>query len=209
MVAKQKGAFDRGWDELRKQTFARQKEIGVIPANAELTPRPKEIPAWDSLNDSQKKLLSHPMEVYAAFLAQTDYEVGRLLQAIRAEGHLEDTAIFYIVGDNGGSAEGGFEGHDGVTVDNKTQPIEQRLEHIDDLGSELFSNHYATAWGWSTNTPFQWAKEVASHLRGTPDPLIVGPATSGARADSAPSSITLWTLRLQSMNWPAFNTPAR
>jgi arylsulfatase A-like enzyme len=112
VVAKQKGAFDRGWDELRKQTFARQKEIGVIPANAELTPRPKEIPAWDSLNDSQKKLLSHPMEVYAAFLAQTDYEVGRLLQAIRAEGHLEDTAIFYIVGDNGGSAEGGFEGHD-------------------------------------------------------------------------------------------------
>jgi len=171
-VSKQKGAFDQGWDELRKQTFARQKEIGVIPASAELTPRPKEIPAWDSLTGSQKKLLSHQMEVYAGFLAQTDYEVGRLLQAIRAEGHVEDTAIFYIVGDNGGSAEGGFEGHDGVTVDNKTRPIEDRLEHIGDLGSELFSNHYATAWGWSTNTPFQWAKEVASHLGGTRDPLI-------------------------------------
>jgi len=172
-VAKQKGLFDQGWDKLREQTFAREREIGAIPANAELTPRPKEIPAWDSLTEPQKKLLSHQMEVYAGFLAQTDYEVGRLLQAVRAEGHVEDTAVFYIVGDNGGSAEGGFEGHDGVTVDNKTRPIEERLEHLDDLGSELFSNHYATAWGWSSNTPFQWAKEVASHLGGTRDPLIV------------------------------------
>ena len=172
-VAKQKGLFDEGWDKLREHTFARQKEIGAIPANAELTPRPREIPAWDSLTESQKKLLSHQMEVYAGFLAQTDYEVGRLLQTIRAEGHVEDTAIFYIVGDNGGSAEGGFEGRDGVGVDGKPRPLEERLQHADDLGSELFSNHYATAWGWASNAPFQWAKEVASHLGGTRDPLIV------------------------------------
>jgi arylsulfatase A-like enzyme len=113
------------------------------------------------------------MEVYAGFLVQTDYEIGRPLDAVKAEGHNEDTAVFYIVGDNGASAEGGFDGHDEVTVDGKTAPIEERLQHIDDLGGEFFINHHATAWAWALNSPFQWAKEVASHLGGTRDPLIV------------------------------------
>ena len=172
-VAKYRGKFDQGWDKLRADSFARQKELGVIPAKAELTPRPKDIPAWDSLTAEQKRLVSRQMEVYAGFLEQTDYEVGRLLDAVQAQGHTQDTAIFYIPGDNGASAEGGFEGHDAVTVDGKDAPLAERLDHVNDLGGEMFMNHYATAWAWALNSPFQWAKEVASHLGGTRDPLVV------------------------------------
>ncbi len=172
-VAKYRGKFDQGWDRLRADSFARQKEIGAIPANAELTPRPKDIPAWDSLSSDQKRLVSRQMEVYAGFLEQTDYEIGRLLDAMKAAGHNEDTAVFYIPGDNGASAEGGFEGRGAVTVDGQTAPLAERLDRINDLGSEMFMNHYATAWAWALNSPFQWAKEVASHLGGTRDPLVV------------------------------------
>ena len=172
-IAKYKGKFDEGWDVLRTRTFARQKELGVIPANTELTPRPKEMPAWDSLTADQKKLVTRQMEVYAAFLAHADYEVGRLLAGIRADGHNEDTIVFYIPGDNGSSAEGGLEGRDAMGVDGKAPSVADRLERIDDLGGELFNNHFATAWAWGLNAPFQWAKEVASHLGGTRDPLIV------------------------------------
>jgi hypothetical protein len=158
---------------IRARSFERQKQLGVIPANAELTPRPKEIPAWDSLTADEKKLVTRQMEVYAGFLEQTDYEVGRLLAGIRADGHTEDTIVFYIPGDNGASAEGTSDGHDAVNIDGKAPSVESRLQQIDDLGSELFLNHYATAWAWALNSPFQWAKEVASHLGGTRDPLIV------------------------------------
>ena len=172
-VAKYKGKFDEGWDAIRARSFERQKQLGVIPANAELTPRPKEMPAWDSLIAEEKKLVTRQMEVYAGFLAQTDYEVGRLLAAIRADGHNEDTIVFYIPGDNGASAEGTADGHDAVNVDGKSLSVADRLPRIDDLGSEFFLNHYATAWAWALNSPFQWAKEVASHLGGTRDPLVV------------------------------------
>ena len=172
-VNKYKGHFDQGWDKLREQTYARQKEFGVIPASAELTPRPVEIPGWDSLDSSQKKLLAHQMEVYAGFLAHTDYEVGRMLAGIRSSGHVEDTIVFYIVGDNGASAEGGLEGLGARTVTGAAAPLDQRLEQADQLGGELFRNHYAVAWAWACNSPFQWSKQVASHLGGTRVPLIV------------------------------------
>jgi arylsulfatase A-like enzyme len=172
-IAKYKGKFDEGWDVIRARSFERQKQLGVIPANAELTPRPKEIPAWDSLTADQKRLVARQMEVYAGFLEQTDYEVGRLLAGIRADGHVEDTIVFYIPGDNGASAEGGYEGHDSVDINGKALTAGERLETIDDLGGEMFLNHYATAWAYALNSPFQWAKEVASHLGGTRDPLIV------------------------------------
>jgi arylsulfatase A-like enzyme len=172
-IDKYKGKFDQGWDQLREQTFARQKEFGIIPAGAALTPRPQELPAWNSLTADVKKLLAHQMEVYAGFMAHTDYEIGRLLDNIKAEGHNEDTIVFYIVGDNGASAEGGLDGHDALTVEGKPQTIDERLRQADALGGELFSNHYAAAWAWATNTPFQWSKQVASHLGGTRDPLIV------------------------------------
>jgi arylsulfatase len=172
-IDKFKGKFDQGWDKLRADTFSRQKELGVIPANTELTARPKEIVAWDSLSAEQKQLLAHQMEVYAAFLAQTDYEVGRLLDAIRAAGHTNDTAVFYIVGDNGASAEGEALGRDAMNAEGKPLGLEERWSRYDELGSETFANMYATAWAWATNSPFQWAKRVASHLGGTRDAMIV------------------------------------
>jgi arylsulfatase A-like enzyme len=172
-IDKYKGKFDQGWDKLREETFARQKEFGIIPANAELTPRPKELPAWDSLTADEKKLLSHQMEVYAGFLAHTDYEIGRLLRNIKAEGHNEDTIVFYIPGDNGASAEGGIEGHDAFTAEGKPRSIEERLALASQMGSDLYLNHYASGWAFATCTPFQWSKQVASHLGGTRDPLIV------------------------------------
>jgi arylsulfatase len=172
-IDRYRGKFDQGWDQLREETFARQKELGVIPANAELTPRPKELPAWDSLTADQKKLLARQMEVYAGYLAQTDYEVGRLLQAIKDEGKWDNTLVFYIVGDNGASMEGGLEGWEWGGPPGDHADAAALLPYLDDLGGEMFVNHYAAAWAWGTDAPFQWAKEVASHLGGTRDPLIV------------------------------------
>jgi arylsulfatase A-like enzyme len=172
-IARYRGQFDQGWDELRKQTFARQKKLGVIPANAELTPRPAELPAWNSLSPPQKKLYARQAEVAAGFLAQTDFEVNRILSAIKEEGQADNTIVFYIVGDNGASGEGGLEGLDLRTSTNGVAPVEQRLAHLDQLGSDEFYNHYSAAWAWALDTPFQWTKQVASHLGGTTDPLIV------------------------------------
>ena len=173
-IDKYKGKFDQGWDKLREETFAREKKLGVIPADAELTPRPKELPAWDSLPADERKLLAHQAEVYAGFLAQTDYEVGRLLQAIQDEGKADNTLVFYIVGDNGASGEGGLDGYEnGGPYISKTASIATRLEHEDQFGGEFFSNHYSAAWAWGLDAPYQWTKQVASHLGGTRDPLIV------------------------------------
>jgi len=172
-IDKHKGEFDRGWDKLREETFARQKALGVIPANAELTPRPAELPAWDSLPPQAKKLLAHQAEVYAGFLEHTDYEVGRVLQAIRDEGQADNTLVLYIVGDNGASAEGGLEGSDIRTIEGKPETLENREKIATELGSDLHYNHYAAAWAWGLDAPFQWTKQVASHLGGTTDPLVV------------------------------------
>jgi arylsulfatase len=172
-VDKYRGRFDQGWDKLREETFLRQKKLGVIPANAELTPRPKELPAWDSLTAEQKKLLSGQAEVFAGFLAHTDYEIGRVLHAIEEEGQADNTLVLYIVGDNGASAEGGLEGSYVGPAEGGFKGVEDRLQRLDDPGGELFTNNYASAWAWATNTPFQWTKQVASHLGGTRNPLLV------------------------------------
>jgi arylsulfatase len=184
-IAKYKRRFDDGWDKLREETFKRQKALGVMPANAELTPRPNELPAWDSLTPDQKKLLAHQAEVYAGFMEQTDHEIGRLLQAVRDEGQWDNTLVLYIAGDNGASAEGGLEGDDAALVSGKKPPVAERLKIAGKLGSDAYMNHYAAGWAWAFDTPFQWTKQVASHLGGTTDPLIVSwPArikTSGLR----------------------------
>jgi len=172
-IDKYKGKFDQGWDKLREETFAREKALGVIPADTVLTPRPAELPAWDSLSAEQKKLLAKEAEVYAGFLAQTDYEVGRVLEAIREQGQADNTLVLYIVGDNGASAEGGFDGHDARGADGKSLDIDARLARSSELGSESFYNHYSSAWAWGFDAPFQWTKQVASHLGGTRDPLVV------------------------------------
>ncbi|QGM46415.1 arylsulfatase [Methylocystis heyeri] len=172
-IRKYRGKFDQGWDKLREETFARQKALGVIPANAALTPRPAELPAWDSLNDDQKKLFARQMEVYAAFMEQTDFEIGRLLKSIEKDGFADNTLVLYIAGDNGGSGEGGVDGRDVINADGTVPPAAARLQRADEFGEEIFDNHYAAAWAWASSTPFQWTKQVASHLGGTRDPLIV------------------------------------
>lgn len=173
-IDKYRGKFDQGWDRLREQIFAQQKKSGVIPADAKLTPRPDEIPAWDSLSPDEKKIVARQMEVYAGFLAHTDYEVGRMLNEITKDGHGDNTLVFYIVGDNGASAEGGPFGSD-FTFSNigKSPSTAQQLSTLDGLGSVFYDNHFAVAWAWALDTPFQWTKQVASHLGGTRNPMIV------------------------------------
>ncbi|WP_018268319.1 arylsulfatase [Methylosinus sp. LW4] len=183
-IAKYAGAFDQGWDRLREETFARQKALGVIPANAELTPRPAELPAWDALSGDQKKLFARQMEVYAAFMEQTDFEIGRLLKSLEKDGVADNTLVLYIAGDNGGSGEGGVDGRDVIAVDGTAASPADRLKRADELGEEIFDNHYAAAWAWASSTPFQWTKQVASHLGGTRDPLIISwPAKIKARGE--------------------------
>ena len=172
-IAKYKGRFDAGWDEIRKETFERQKKLGIIPANAELTPRPAGLLAWDSLPSDEKKLLAHQAEVYAAFTEQTDYEIGRLLQEIHDSGRADNTLVVEIFGDNGASAEGGPDGYDAKDVQGKPLPIKQRLAGSDADGNELYMNHFAAAWAWALSTPFQGTKMDASHLGGTTDPMII------------------------------------
>ena len=172
-IAKYKGQFDEGWDKLREETFERQKKLGVIPANAELTPRPAGLPAWDSLPADERKLLAHQAEVYAAFTEQTDYEIGRLLDEIRTSGKADNTLVIEIFGDNGASAEGGPDGYDEKDAQGNAPSIQQRLADSSGLGSELYMNHFAAAWAWALSTPFQGTKIDASHLGGTTDPMII------------------------------------
>ncbi len=160
-IDKYRGQFDQGWDVYREQAFARQKKLGVIPADAKLTVRPNAIPAWGSLSAGQKKVYARQMEVYAGYIAYTDHEVGRLLQAVRQGSHGDNTLVFYIVGDNGGSPGSG----DG--------DWENQLRHIDELGGPKLINGLNVGWGWASSTPFQWFKGVASHFGGVRNPLVV------------------------------------
>ena len=167
-IERYRGRFDRGWDELRAETFVRQKQLGVIPANAQLTPRPNEIPAWDSLSADQKKLYARQMEVYAGFVAHTDYEIGRVLRAVQEGPGGDNTLIVHIVGDNG-PATGG---QDGAT--DGTLAVTDQLKHIDELGSARVPlNWHAAGWAWLASTPFQWWKTYASHFGGVRNPMIV------------------------------------
>lgn len=169
-IEKYRGKFDQGWDKLRQEIFARQKKLGVIPANADLTPRPEGLPAWDSLTADQKRLYARQMEVYAGYLAHTDHEVGRLLQTVQQGPHGDNTLVLYIVGDNGSSGMGGL---DGTMEGNGDSSLRSQLQHIDELGGPLHINNYAVGWAWAGVTPFQGMKGIASHFGGVRDPLIV------------------------------------
>ena len=174
---KYKGKFDQGWDKVREETFARQKKLGVIPADCQLTPRPKEIPAWDSMPEEFKAVLRREMEVYAGFMEFTDYNVGRIVAWLEKLEILDDTLIFYIVGDNGASAEGGINGSfNEMSYFNGLQDLETAeylKARIDKLGGPESYNHYAVAWAHAMNTPFQWTKQVASHWGGTRNATVV------------------------------------
>lgn len=170
-----KGRFDQGWDAMREEIFARQKELGVIPADSELTPRPEQIPAWDSLGADEQRVAARLMETYVAFLAHTDAQVGRLVQALKDSGQYDNTLFIYIVGDNGSSPEGGLRG--GVsymgTLQGLPEPTALQLRRLDDIGSPDSYAQYPVGWGWALTTPFQWLKQVSSHLGATRNPLVV------------------------------------
>lgn len=170
-----KGKFDMGWDEYRRLVFERQKQLKVIPPDAVLTARPAELPAWDSLGGDQKKVAARLMEVFAGFMAQTDYEVGRVIDALRQTGQLDNTLVVYIAGDNGASLEGNLTGTDNIMEQvNGIQPTTAEvLQHLDDIGGPLSNPHYPAGWAWAGNTPFQWGKRIGSHLGGTRDPMVV------------------------------------
>lgn len=172
-IEKYKGKFDEGWDKLRAETFVREKKLGVIPQNAEDTPRPDGLAAWDSLSTDEKKLLAHQAEVYAGFTAQADHEIGELLQAIKEEGQADNTLVIEIFGDNGGCGEDGPTGYDVHQMNGKLASIDQRLKDEDNFGSELYMNAYAAPWAWAFSTPFQGTKADASHLGGTRDPMVL------------------------------------
>ncbi len=172
---KYKGQFDMGWDAYREETFERQKKLGVIPQDAQLTPRPKSLPSWKSLNDDQKKLYSRMMEVFASYGAHVDYEMGRLIEYIHTLPDADNTMIIYIVGDNGSSAEGGIEGcmNENTIFNGLSTNYEDILPYIDELGTDKHFNHFTAEWAWAMNTPFQWTKQVASHLGGVRNPMII------------------------------------
>jgi arylsulfatase A-like enzyme len=176
-IEKYKGHFAHGWDEQREITFARQKELGVIPQDAELTERHADIPAWDEMPAELKPVLERQMEIYAGFLSHTDHHVGRLLDAIEELGTLDDTLIYLIIGDNGASAEGTFQGSFNEMIDfngmGAIQTPEFMAERLDKFGGPESYNHYAVGWAHAMDTPFQWTKQVASHWGGTRTGTIV------------------------------------
>jgi arylsulfatase len=175
-IAKYKGKFDQGWDKVREETFARQKQLGVIPPECEVTARPKDIPAWEETEERMRPVLAREMEIYAAFLEHADHHVGRVIDSLCDLGILDDTLIYYIIGDNGASAEGTLLGsfHEqavGEAPDLMTP--EFLIERIDDFGSTKANNHYAVGWAHAMDTPYQWTKQVASHWGGTRNGAII------------------------------------
>ena len=176
-IDKYKGKFDQGWDKLREETFARQKKLGVIPKDCQLTQRHPEIPAWDTISAAMKPVLLREMEVYAGFLSHVDHHVGRLIDALNDLKILDETLIFLIIGDNGASAEGSLQGAFNeiapLTGFPQLETAEYLTERLDKLGGPEAYNHYAVAWAHAMDTPYQWTKQVASHFGGTRNPMIV------------------------------------
>ena len=166
-----KGKFDHGWHRQREMTFAKQKEMGIIPADAVLNPFTNDYQKWDDLNDNEKRIAARGMEAYAAALAHADYQVGRVINAIEEMGELENTLVIYIMGDNGSSAEdptGIGMTSEIATMGNKVADRpEYMLENLDEFGGMWFENHYSHSWAHAMNTPFQWDKKIASHLGGS------------------------------------------
>lgn len=174
-IDKFKGKFDKGWDKYREETLERQKKLGVVPPDTKLTVRSKGLPAWDTLNAEQKRLYAHMMEVFAAYGAECDYEMGRIIDAIKQLPDADNTMIIYIAGDNGSSAEGGLEGSlsENMFFNGFAEKWQDNIKAIDELGGPQHFNHFPSAWAHAMNTPFQWTKQVASHFGGTRNPMII------------------------------------
>jgi arylsulfatase A-like enzyme len=178
---KYKGTFDQGWDAYREQTLERQKKLGIVPRDTELSKRPDLFPAWESLNEAEKKLYARQMEVFAGYSENADWNVGRLLEAIEEMGDLDNTLIIYIWGDNGSSMEGTITGSfnemtflNGVVLEAEQQlTLIEEYGGLDALGGDHTAPHYASAWAHAGNTPFPWGKQMASHLGGTRNPMVL------------------------------------
>jgi arylsulfatase len=182
-IAKFKGKFDGGWNAMREQIFANQKRLGVIPPNTQLTPWPTgqaeyggaKLPTWDSLKPDEKKLFARQAEVFAAYVAYTDNEIGRVVKAVEDMGKLDNTLIIYISGDNGTSAEGSLIGtpFDLAALQALDVPVSEQLKYYDAWGSAQTTPHMAVPWAWAFDTPFKWTKQVASHFGGTRQGMVI------------------------------------
>lgn len=174
-VEKYKGKFDQGWDKLREETLERQKRMGIVPANTRLTPLAPGLPAWNTLNEDQKKVYARYMEVYAGFLEQTDHNIGRVLETIRQTGELDNTLVIYIAGDNGASAEGSPQGllNEMTFFNGYPEDPKQVLNRMEEIGTWKTYNHYPAGWAHALCTPFQWTKQIASHYGGTRNGMVI------------------------------------
>jgi arylsulfatase len=167
--------FDEGWNKLRDTIFANQKRLGIMPENAKLTPWPKTLPEWDSLGPEEKRLFIRQMDVYGAYLAYTDHEIGRVIQAVEDMGQLDNTLVIYISGDNGASAEGMLNGtpNEFTSFNGVEVPVKAQFLFYPFWGSERTFPHHAAGWAWAMSTPFQWVKQVASHFGGTAQGMAI------------------------------------
>ncbi len=170
-----KGQFDQGWDKVREETLARQKKLGLVPTDTKLTPRPKELEAWESLSADAKKLFARHQEVFAGFVAHTDHHLGRLLNAVAALPDADNTLIIFIAGDNGPSAEGSVTGtlNNMMTQNGVPDSVDAQIKKLDELGGPLHENHYPVGWAWAGSSPFQWMKRVPSHFGGTRNGMVI------------------------------------
>jgi arylsulfatase A-like enzyme len=164
-----------GWDNLRETIYENQKKLGVIPLDTKLTPRPAELPAWDSLTADQKRLYVREMEVFAGFLTQTDEQLGRILDEVASSPNGKNTLIMMALGDNGCSAEGGLDGtlNNMATQNGFPDDVQTMLKSVDEIGNSLHENHFAVGWAWALDCPFQWTKQVASHFGGTRSGFLI------------------------------------
>jgi arylsulfatase A-like enzyme len=175
-IAKYKGQFDQGWDKVREETLARQLKLGVVPPGTQLTKRPEQIPAWDSLSDDQKRLYARMMEVYAGALSHADFNIGRVLDALEESGQRDNTLVIFMMGDNGASAEGSLQGTTNevaVNANSVPESIPFLLSMIDELGGPNTYNHYPVGWALAMDAPMQWTKQVASHFGGTRNGMVM------------------------------------
>ncbi len=174
-IAKYKGKFDGGWDTFREETLARQIKLGVVPQGTKLAPKPDAIKDWDKLSDDEKKLFSRQMEIFAGFAEYTDTEIGRLIQALEQTGQMDNTLVFYIVGDNGTSAEGGMSGmfNEMTFFNGVHETVQDILKHYDELGSPMSYPHMAAGWAVAGDTPFTWTKQIASNFGGTRNGMVI------------------------------------
>jgi arylsulfatase A-like enzyme len=174
-IAKYKGKFDQGWDKLREETLDRQIKLGVVPAGTKLAPKPEAIKDWDKLSADEKKLFARQMEIFAGYGEYADFEVGRLIQAIEDMGQLDNTLVFYIVGDNGASAEGTMNGlfNEGTYFNGVPETVEEILKHYDELGGPNSYPHYAAGWAVAGDTPFTWTKQIAGSYGGTRNGMVI------------------------------------